>query len=734
MKKYLSIFLFLFITLYSTANEGMWMLNMLSKLNEAEMKELGFKLTAEDIYSINNSSIKDAIVRLNGGMCTSEIISDQSLLLTNHHCAYDAIQSLSSVESDYLTNGFWARSFSEELPIEGMFVSFLVRIEDVSEQINGKLNADMSEEERSAAIREATGEIEAAAGEDGKYETAVKTFFEGNEFYLMVYENFYDVRMVGAPPESIGKFGGDTDNWMWPRHTGDFALMRIYSAPDGSGAQYSEDNVPLTPKHHLPVSLDGVKEGDFTMILGYPGSTDRYLASYGVQQALDIEQPARVRLRGEKLRLMKEDMDANDKVRLQYASKYARISNYWKYFIGQSAGLKRLKVYDKKLAIENDFNAWVGKDNSRKDNYGEAVSLLESGYAKLEKYKLPETYLTEAAFGSEIMLFAYRANRIIGKALENPTGEEWDGAKAALMGMAQGHFKDYNLPTDKKVTVRMMEMYANDVAPEFHPAFFAKAKKSFSKWADKTYAKSIFSSEAKLKAFLKAPSKKVYDKDPALMAFNEFLAIYRSDIGGGAGAAYGEIEKGYRLFVAGLREMNPDTKYYPNANSTMRLTYGQVKEYIPADGKLFKNVTTTDGIIQKEDPNDPEFVVPEKLIDLVEARDFGRWADENGEMVVCFISNNDITGGNSGSPVINGYGELIGLAFDGNWEAMSGDIAFEPELQRTISVDIRYVMFIIDKFADAQNLVNEISLTTRKTAKEDPRNVLKQVKPEPVMN
>ncbi len=715
MKKLLSFLIVALFAINSTANEGMWMLHTLKKLNEAEMQSLGFKLTAEDIYNINQSSIKDAIVRLNGGMCTSEIISDQALVLTNHHCAYDAIQSLSSEKDNYLKNGFWAMSKEAELPIADMYVSFLQRIEDVTDRVTASLNDSMSEEDRSAALGAAFKEIEAEAAEGGKYEATVKTFFEGNEFYLMVYQNYNDVRLVGAPDESIGKFGGDTDNWMWPRHTGDFSLLRIYMAPDGSPAAYSPNNVPYKPKHHLPVATDGVKEGDFTMIMGYPGSTDRYLSSYGVQQALDIWQPARVELRGEKLRLMKEEMDKSEKVDLQYSSKYAGISNYWKYFIGQQAGLKNLKVYDKKKTIENDFTAWVNKDASRKKKYGEAISLLEEGYKELAQYKLPETYFSEAAVGSEAMLFAFRAGRMLGGAIEEPSGEKWEAAKAGLMAFAEGHWKDYDLTTDKKVTARMMEMYANNISSEFHPTGFAKAKGDWMKWTEKNFAKSVFTSEAKLNAFLKAPSKKVLDKDPLASMFNEFLTIYRGKIGAGAASAEAKISKGYRLLVAGLREMNPEKMYYPNANSTMRLTYGQVKEYIPADGKLFQNTTTTDGIIQKEDPNDAEFIVPEGLIDLIKKKDFGRWADENGEMIVCFISNNDITGGNSGSPVINGYGEIIGLAFDGNWEAMSGDIAFEPELQRTISVDIRYVMFVIDKYAGAKNIIDELTFSSRKS-------------------
>jgi hypothetical protein len=697
------------------AHEGMWMLNMLKKINEAEMQGLGLKLSADDIYNINASSVKDAIGRMNYGMCTVEMISAEGLTLTNHHCAYDAIQSHSSVTNDYLTDGFWAMDKSQELPIDGMVISYLNRIDDVTYRINSQLNAGMTEEERAAVIRKLSQEISQELGQEGTYDVDVKSFFGGNEFYAFTYITYKDVRLVGAPPSSIGKFGGDTDNWMWPRHTGDFSMLRVYSGKDGKPADYSNDNVPYAPKHFLPVSLDGVQADDFTMILGFPGSTDRYLSSYGVQQALDIEQPTRVEIRGEKLRLMKEDMDASDEVRIKYASKYAGVSNYWKYFQGQSRGLKRLKVYDKKLKQENVFTAWIGQDAKRKESYGEAVGLLKSGYEGSRPYVLPKTYIEEAAFGSEILSLAIRAYRL-SMALENPSDTAAIAAgKAGLAQRAEGHFKDYNMGTDKKVTARMFEMYSDNVSADFQPEFLKDAKKKYkgdwNKFVEKMFAKSLFATEAGVNAFLADPNLKKLKSDPAFEAITEFyFGIYLGKIDGESGA-YGEMtEKGYRQLIAGFREMNSSKNYYPDANSTLRLTYGQVGDYVPADGMRYDFVTTTDGILEKEDPTNDEFVVPAGLKSLIEKKEFGQYADKNGEMIVCFISNNDITGGNSGSPVLNGKGELIGLAFDGNWEAMSGDIAFEPELQRTISVDIRYVLFVIDKYAGAKHLIEEMKL------------------------
>lgn len=697
------------------AHEGMWMLNMLKKINEAEMKGLGLKLSAEDIYSINQSSVKDAIGRMNYGMCTVEMISAEGLTLTNHHCAYDAIQSHSSVENDYLTDGFWAMSKKEELPVEGMVISYLVRIDDVTTRVNDQLTAGMSEGDRNGIIRKLSQEISQELSQEGKYDVDVKSFFGGNEFYAFTYITYKDVRLVGAPPSSIGKFGGDTDNWMWPRHTGDFSLLRVYADAEGNPADYSEDNVPYAPRHFLPISMNGVQDDDFAMILGFPGSTDRYLSSYGVKEALDIEQPTRVEIRGEKLRLMKEDMDADAAVRIKYASKYAGVSNYWKYFQGQSRGLKRLKVYDKKLKQENEFNAWVAKDPKRVETYGEATDLLKNGYLGSRPFVLPMTYVEEAAFGSEILTLAIRGYRL-SLALQNPDDmNAIEGAKAILANRAEGHFKDYNLGTDKKVTARMFEMYSDNVAEIYHPQFLKDAKKKYkgdwTKYVDKMFEKSLFRSEATVNAFLTAPTLKQLEADPAFQAIKQiYFDLYTGTLAQEIGVYEEMMEKGYRLLIAGMREMNADKAYYPDANSTIRLTYGKVGDYVPADGMRYDFVTTTDGILEKEDPSNEEFIVPAKLKELIESKDFGDYANENGEMIVCFISNNDITGGNSGSPVLNGKGELIGLAFDGNWEAMSGDIAFEPELQRTISVDIRYVLFVIDKYAGAKNLIKEMQL------------------------
>ncbi len=723
MKKVIIVALALLVNATcSYAHEGMWLLNKLKEINEAEMKGLGLKLSAEDIYNINASSMKDAIGRLNGGSCTAEMISSQGLTLTNHHCAYEAIQSHSSVQNDYLTDGFWAMNKGEELPVDGMFMSYLVRIDDLTERINSSLTDAMSEGDRQGKVQQMIQQIKAEMMGESGLDVDVKQFFGGNEFYAFSYITYNDVRLVGAPPSSIGKFGGDTDNWMWPRHTGDFSMLRVYTGPDGKPAEYSKDNVPFKPGWHLPVSLDGVKEGDFSMIMGFPGSTDRYLSSFGVEHAINIEQPARVDLRGEKLRLMKEDMDASDAVRIKYAAKYAQVSNYWKYFQGQTRGLKRLKVYDKKVALENEFQAWANADPARKKKYGETIKLLKEGYAGIESTVLPNAYVQEAAFGSEIMAFSLRGGYRLFDALSSEDKAEYVKPMAErLRGMAVDHFKDYNQATDRKVTAKMLERYANDIPEAYQPAWLKaaklKAKGNWKKYVDKMFAKSIFASEAKLNSFLENPTLKVLEKDPALKAMNGFyFDIYAGKIPKESSAAQEKVDRGYRLLQAGLQQMNAEKNYYPNANSTLRLSYGVVGDYVPADGVVYDYVTTTDGILEKQEMTDDknhEFYVPDHLVKLVEKGDFGQYADENGELIVCFISNNDITGGNSGSPVINGDGSLIGIAFDGNWEAMSGDIAFEPELQRTISVDIRYVLWIIDKYAGAGHLIEEMDLAKK---------------------
>jgi len=692
------------------ADEGMWLPLFVSRLNYVDMQKMGLHLTAEEIYSINHSSMKDAIIQFGNG-CTAEVVSAEGLVLTNHHCGYGSIQSHSSVEHDYLTDGFWAMNKNEELSNPGLTAKFLVRIEDVSARVLHEITSSMTEKERSDKVFAIAKKIQDEAIKGTHYEANVRSFFNGNEYYLFVYEIFKDVRLVGAPPSSIGKFGADTDNWMWPRHTCDFSMFRIYTAPDGTPAEYSKANVPLKPKQFLPVSLNGVHKDDFAMIMGYPGTTDRYLTSYGVKLAVDQTGPTIVSIRAKKLDIMRQDMDADAAVRIKYASKYAGIANYWKFFIGQTKGLKRLDVYDQKKQIEANFTQWVNEDQGRKEKYGEALSDISQAYAELEKYNISRIYFSEAIRGMEVVAFSRNFENLYNE-LKNKTPDQ---AKVAdlvkkLHETADKFFKDYNESTDRKLMAAMLEMYYKNVPSDQQPAQMADIVKrcndDFGKYAEWTFKKTFLACPVMVNVFLDKPSLKTLEKDPVFSLWLAFSANNKkfSDI---SDKANEQLDRGNRLFVAGLREMQPEKKFYPNANSTMRLTYGQVLDYYPADAVHYDYKTTLKGVMEKEDSTNWEFVVPAKLKQLYKTKDFGPYA-ENGELMTCFLTNNDITGGNSGSPVINADGQLIGLAFDGNWEAMSGNIAFEPALQRTICVDIRYVMFIIDKYAGARNLVDEL--------------------------
>jgi len=718
MKKFILSILILIISfnLSLRADEGMWIPLLVERLNYTDMQKLGLKLTPEEIFSINQSCLKDAIVIFGRG-CTGEIISNQGLLITNHHCGYGQIQAHSEIQHDYLSDGFWAMSLEEELPNPGLTVQFLIRIENVSDSINGRLTSEMTEEQRGEKIKSATDELVKKATDGTLYNASVRSFFGGNEFYLFVYETYKDVRLVGAPPSAIGKFGGDTDNWMWPRHTGDFSMFRVYSGPDGKPAEYSRENIPLKPKHHLPISLDGYKEGDFSMILGYPGSTDRYLPSFGVQQAVNITNPSIVKIRQKKLDIMGSAMDAIDEVRIQYASKYARISNYWKYYIGQTKGLKRLDVYDQKVVIENDFRAWVDGNADRKAKYGEALGDIENAYKTITQYALANVYYREAALrGPEIISYASSFKPLADElAAEKPDKDKLDKIISALKTQAPGYFKDYFRPVDQETFSAMMYLFYEDVPAVQQPAYLAemvkKNKSDYMKFAASVYDKSLFINLDEVNAFLEDPDLKTLQKDPAYKAYLAFSEKY-SEIQKSTTEAATMLARGNRLFIAGLREMNPGHNYAPDANSTMRLTYGTVGGYRPADAVYYDYYTTLDGVMEKDDPSNADFIVPQKLRDLYAAKDYGRYG-ENGVMKTCFLTNHDITGGNSGSPVINARGELLGLAFDGNWEAMSGDIAFEPNIQRTISVDIRYVLFIIDKYAGAKNLIHEMSIVKK---------------------
>lgn len=712
MKKLLFLFL---ITLSSfvRADEGMWLPLFIERLNYVDMQKEGLKLTAEEIYSINHSSLKDAIIQFGNG-CTGEIISNQGLVLTNHHCGYGSIQSHSTIDHDYLADGFWAMNMKEELKNEGLTARFLVRIEDVTKRVLAELNDNMTEAQRNEKITQISKTITDEAEKGTGYNARVASFFKGNEFYLFVYEVFRDVRLVGAPPSSIGKFGADTDNWMWPRHTGDFSIFRVYTSPDGKPADYSENNVPLKPKHHLPVSMGGVEKGDFAMIMGYPGRTDRYMTSWGVDQAINISNPTVVSIRAKKLEIMRADMDADRAVNIKYASKYASIANYWKYYIGQTRGLKRLKVYEEKQKTEADFAEFVKSSTERTAKYGNVLSDLAKAYQTLNEYAVQRTYFGEAiAGGAEIMSMALSFRPLYTELTsDNPSQEKIDKMKESLPKGIDRVMKNYNLPTDIKLMEAMLKMYYENVPVNQQPAEFrtlvAKNKNNFSKIAAAMFSKSIFGNRTKIDAFLANPDAKKLAKDPVFSLAMAFYNKFTENQGKVSDAAT-SLEKANRLFMAGIREMQPDKKFYPDANSTMRLTYGKVLDYYPADAIHYSHFTTMKGIMEKEDSTNWEFVVPDKLKELYAKKDFGRYG-VNGEMPVCFLTTNDITGGNSGSPVINGKGELIGLAFDGNWEAMSGDIKYETELQRTINVDIRYVLFIIDKYAGAKNLIQELTL------------------------
>ena len=731
MKFYTKLIFTFFISinfLFVKADEGMWLPILLGEATYKNMVECGIKLTPEQIYNANNSSLKDAIVALGGGFCTGEIISDQGLMMTNHHCGFGTIQANSSTENDYLTDGFWAMTKEQEIPAD-FGVWFLNNISDVTDQVLEGVKDGMDEGERNSIIRKNMSSLKTTASE-GKnkddFAVQVKSFYYGNLYYMFTYNIFNDVRLVGAPPSSIGKFGGDTDNWMWPRHTGDFTMFRVYADKENKPSSYSQDNKPLKPKHSLPISIAGVQDGDYAMIMGYPGSTDRFLTSWGVKQAVDVEQPARVKIRGIKLDIMDQEMSKSQKVRIQYASKYARVSNYWKYFIGQSEQLVKNKVFDKKQKIENSFSAWY-KSNGLDKTYSESLPLIENALKNSSKYTIPKVYFQEAVVGSELILFMLRnlsPRTPLFKALNS--GEGVEDAKDNFLKVAESFYKDYNATIDENTLAAVLSLYANDVPKEFQPELLLslndKYKGDFKKFASNYFKKSPFKSYDLFKAWLTSDklSVKMIEKDLVYQLKNEFLDVYRSKVITPGSNFDSDYKKGMRLFVDGLQKMGMNKA--SDANSTMRFTYGNVLPYDPADAVHYDFYTTLEGVMQKEvitEDKNHEFYVPQRLKDLYNAKDFGPYArKEDGKLPVGFLSNNDITGGNSGSPVINSYGELIGTAFDGNWEAMSGDIYFEPNIQRTISVDIRYSLFIIDKYAGAKHLIDEMNIITERHVEE----------------
>jgi hypothetical protein len=720
IKQLIAALLFLIISSTSIVkaapDEGMWLPMFIKRLNAEDIAKQGCKLTPDEIYSVNNNSLKDAIVWLR--FCTGEIISDNGLMLTNHHCAYGAIQSHTTEQNNYLDNGFWAKSFKEELPIAGQTASILVRMEDVTAKVLKDVKPETTQAERNKLTAEASRALQKEFAENGRYEVIVRDMFNGNEYYMFIYETFKDIRLVGAPPQSIGKFGGDTDNWMWPRHTGDFSLFRIYADKDGKPAEYSPDNVPYKPRHFLPISLKGYKEGDYAMILGFPGRTNRYATSPAMRLIMEKNNPTLVKLFGKKLETWKKDMNSDLAIRIKLSSKYASLANSWKYYIGQNEGLKKLNVIEERQKEESAFLAWANAKPEYKEKYAGIFDEYNKAIKGYENIVVQSLYLNFAGRSSDAMRMIMTLSPLMAEVNKKPVDAlALDKAFKSVNEAAKDFYKDYSTRADKNVMREMLLMYINDIpASQLPPVILditkGKGKTNEEKvinYVENVFAKSFLVDEARFNAFATKPDKKKFDKDP-LVILNNGLTEYQTKNFSAAQVAFNsKTDELKRVFMEGYMLFKGNTPLYPDANSTLRMTYGTIMSYGPRDAVHFDHFTTSAGILEKYQPGDSEFDVPARLIELLQKKDFGRYG-QNGELVVAFLSNNDITGGNSGSPVINAKGELIGCAFDGNWEAMTGDLVFDPKLKRTISVDIRYVLFIMDKYANAQNLIQEMKI------------------------
>ena len=709
MRRLLIITALLLSVMMAKADEGMWLPYSLNGQNLAEMQAMGCKLTAEQIFSFNQPSIKDAIVQFGGG-CTGEIISPEGLLLTNHHCGLSYVQKHSSVEHDYLTDGFWANEKSQELPNPGLSVLFLNKVEDVTEAVLAGVTAETTEAEREEIIDKNSSALEKERKGDRKVRVEVVSFYSGNQYILFEYDEYTDVRLVCCPPWGIGKFGADTDNWTWPRHKGDFNIFRVYTAPDGSPADYSADNIPMKSKWYLPINLDGVKPGDYAMILGYPGSTDRYSTSYTVKNVIEEEGPAIIDCRTTKLDNYRKHMDADQEVFIMYASKQASVSNYWKYYIGQVKQLKRNHVYERRQAQEEDFANWVNADPKRMAEYGDIFTGIKAKWDILDEIMKSFVYHREAGWnGGEAISFSRRFIRINMMFEDKVDKADIKAAAEKMQPSVDAFFKDYSLLLDQDVTAALLALFYKNIPAELMPSEVLRIGNEndgdFTAWTEKAFKKSIFTDKARLEKWMERP--KSLTKDPIFALTMNIIESYQVLY-----ARYEEAQnlgnQGERLYMKGLMEMQSDRNFYPDANFTMRLTYGTVEPYKAADAVNYNYYTTMDGVMAKYVPGNWEFDIPQNVRDLVAAKDYGRYANENGELVVNFITTNDITGGNSGSPVIDGEGNLIGLAFDGNWEAMSGDLSFEQKVQRTICMDARYLLWCIEKVGKCDNIIKEL--------------------------
>ena len=703
--KRLAIVLLVAVSFFTArADEGMWMLPLIEKLNMQKINGMGCTLSADEIYSEKNISLKDAVIIFGNG-CTGVVVSNQGLVFTNHHCGFGAIQQHSTVEHNYLKNGFTAEKTEDEIPTPGLTVKFLVSITDVTDRVISQLPDSLIGKKRTAKQDSILSNIKKEFSKDSTYKVTPKSFYSDNEFYVFVYEEFTDVRFAYAPPSSIGKFGGDTDNWMWPRHTGDFSVFRVYSDANGKPAEYSKDNVPYTPKRFATVSNKGYSTGDYSMIIGNPGTTTRYLSSWGIVNRMNNINQARINVRGAKQDVWKKFMMKDEAINIAYASKFARSSNYWKNSIGMNKAIGKLDIVERKKGEEKAFNEWVNSNATRKTKYGKVLENMQAGYEKIKPYSRALNFMRESLQGGAEM------PRIASRIVKLTEGK-FD--KDSVLKKAEEMYKDYYAEVDQATFPVMINEYKKAVTPENLPALYTvidkKHKGSVEKYSQSIYSKSAFTTFDKFKKSLNKKSVNLLN-DPALLYWREVSLLSGSLQKGDYNDAVEQIQDAQRLYEAGLKEMANEKGIarYPDANSTMRLTYGTVGGYKPADAVDYNFYTTTQGILEKEIPDDYEFDVPQKLKSAITTKDFGTYTDtKTGKMHVAFLSTNDITGGNSGSPIFNAKGELIGLAFDGNWEAMSGDIVFEPELQRTINVDIRYVLFVMDKVGGAQRLLNEL--------------------------
>jgi hypothetical protein len=715
MKKLILSLLVVLTHFAGRADEGMWLPLLISQNYEA-MQRMGLKLTPEQIYSINKSSMKDAIVHFGGG-CTGEIISGKGLLLTNHHCGYDAIATLSTVQQNYLMNGFMANRVEEELPVPGLSVKFLYRIEDVTNQVSNYIG-DAYGKDVETRFEEIAKQISKTANENGAYESDVKSFYSGNKYYLFVYQRFTDIRLVSAPPESLGKFGGDTDNWMWPRHTCDFSMFRVYANNDNKPAPYSQNNRPYIPKHHLPVSLKGVRDNDYAMIMGYPGRTTRYLTSYGVDLAINVSNPTVVKIRDKRLAIMREEMEKDPEVDLKYASSYASIANYWKYFIGQTEQLKNLNVLSQKEREEDEFQEWANRNNR---GLKKLLNDYQKAYADYRPYVKHQTFYREAFMAPTLSKVA-AGFEMIDKALAAGAGKDSINKLCKrLVSMRRSGTKDMSLELDQKLFAAMNLMFYQDVPKSQHPDVFAievfgkygndNWQKTFDDYADYVYSNTALLDSSRFNSLCNADQIEQLMKDPAVVHALSVMKNYKGYYEPKVNAFNYEMFELNRAYQGALLEKNKNKQMYPDANSTMRVTYGKVSSYAPKDAIFYNYYTLAEGLLQKYKAGDKEFDLQPKIVELLKTRNYGPYADADlNSLVTCFITTNDITGGNSGSPVINGNGELIGCAFDGNWEAMSGDVAFDQRFKRTICADIRYILWVVDKVLDGRRLMDEMTL------------------------